>query len=153
MKVRVELTDGLAEDEVIIRCGRVDEDIQRIHQFVLELSSKSARLTFYKDNQEFYFPLAEVLFFETEGEYIYAHTRTDAYRIRFRLYELERMLPRNFVRASKSAIVNVGQVYTVARNLAAASLVSFSGTHKQLYASRYYYQQLRNRLEERAGNR
>jgi DNA-binding LytR/AlgR family response regulator len=146
VKIRIEVVGGLDEDELIIRCGRADDTIRRIHQFALEETQRSEKITFFKDNQEFYFPLEQVLFFETSGEHVYAHTAADAYRIKYRLYELEELLPKEFVRASKSAIVNVRQIYSIARNLTASSLVKFVGSHKQLYVSRYYYAELRRRL-------
>ena len=150
MKIRIELVNDLAEDEVLIRCGRVDDTIQKIHQYILEQSLLGTKITFYKENQEFYFPLDDVLFFETEGEHIYAHTDKDAYRIKYRLYELEKILPKNFVRAAKSTIVNIIQVYSITRNLTASSLVQFINSHKQVYVSRYYYQDLRRCLSERS---
>jgi DNA-binding LytR/AlgR family response regulator len=150
MKVRVEFVDGLAEDEVLIRCAGVDDAVRKIQRYLSEQSLSDSKITFYKQNQEFYFPLSKVLFFETEGEHIYAHTAEDAYRIRYRLYELEKMLPRYFVRAAKSTIVNLTQVYSVTRNLTAPSLIQFIGSHKQVYASRYYSRELRRRLSERS---
>lgn len=146
MKIRIDLVGDLAEDEVVIRCGRVDDTIRRIHQIILQEAQTGRTLTFYKDNQEFYFPLEDVLFFETEGEHIFAHTATDAYRIKFRLYELEELLPKDFLRVSKSAIVNVRRIYSIARNITASSLIRFVGSHKQIYVSRYYYTELRRRL-------
>ncbi len=83
MKIHIELVEGLPEDEVLIRCGRVDGTIQKIHQYILEQSSLSPKITFFKQNQEFYFPLDDVLFFETESEHVYAHTESDAYRIKY----------------------------------------------------------------------
>ena len=62
------------------------------------------------------------------------------------------MLPLNFVRAAKSAIVNVRKIYSVTRNLAASRLIQFTGSHnshKQIYVSRYYYKEFRQRLRER----
>ncbi len=150
MKIRIELNEDLIEDEVLIRCGRVDSTIQKIQQYILEQSLLNSKITFYKQNQEFYFPLEDVLFFETEGEQIYAHTLNDAYRIKYRLYELEEILPRQFVRAAKSTIVNIEQVYSITRNITASSLVKFMNSHKQVYVSRHYYQQLRQRLNERS---
>jgi DNA-binding LytR/AlgR family response regulator len=149
VKVRIERAEGLNEPEVLIRCSRVDESVRKIQQFVLEQSGRGPEITFYKQNREYYFPLDDVLFFETEGEHIYAHTADDAYLIRYRLYELERMLPRNFVRAAKSAVVNVRRIYSITRNLASSSLIRFAGSHKQVYVSRYYYKELRQRLKER----
>ncbi len=146
MKIHIEIVGDLSEDEVTIRCGRVDDTIQKIHQYILEQTSSPVKITFYKNNQEFYFPLENVLFIETEGERIYAHTHDDAYRIKYRLYELEELLPKNFIRTSKSAIVNTKQIYSVTRNLTASSLIKFAGSHKQVYVSRYYYNSLRERL-------
>jgi len=150
VKIRIEVVDDLKEDEVLIRCGRVDETVQKIQQYIMEQSSKELNMTFYKQNQEFYFPLSQVLFFETDGDRIYAHTSDDDYRITLRLYELEERLPRVFVRASKSAIINVVQVYSVSRNITASSLVEFKNSHKHVYVSRHYYKEVRQRLNERS---
>jgi DNA-binding LytR/AlgR family response regulator len=149
VKIRIELVDDITEDEVLIRCGRVDETVKKIHQYIVAQSSLSNKITFYKKNREFYFPLDDVLFFETEGEHIYAHTKNDEYRIKHRLYELEDMLPGHFVRASKSAIVNIGKVYSITRNITASSLITFIDSHKHIYVSRHYYKELRNRMSER----
>lgn len=149
MKIRIEMTDGLEEDEVLIRCGRMDESVRKIHRFLLEQSKSELKITFYKQNQEYYFPLEDILFFETTGEHVYAHTAGDAYMIRYRLYELEQMLPRTFIRVAKSTIVNVSQVYSITRNLTSSSLIRFADSHKQVYASRYYFKDLRQRLQER----
>jgi DNA-binding LytR/AlgR family response regulator len=150
MKLRVEVVDGLEEDEVLIRCGRADETVRKIQQYIQEQYASAPEFTFYKQNQEFYFPLDEVLFFETEGDYIYAHTTDDAYRIKYRLYELEKILPRYFVRAAKSTIVNIRRVYSISKSLASSSLIRFADSHKQVYVSRFYYQELRLRLKERS---
>lgn len=150
MKIRIEVVGDLPEDEVLIRCGRVDETIREIHQFILERSSSGAKILFYKENQEYYFPLDEILFFETDGEYVYAHTKNDAYRVKYRLYELETILPRDFIRVSKSTIINSAQVYSISRNLTASSLVQFHNSHKQVYVSRHYFQDLRRRIDERS---
>ncbi|MHB1485724.1 MAG: LytTR family DNA-binding domain-containing protein [Saccharofermentanales bacterium] len=150
MKVHIELTDGLSEDEVIIRCGQVDEKLQKIYRYIMEQSSSVSQIIFYKDNQEFYFPIDEVLFFETEGEFLYAHTGNDEYRIKYRLHELDDILPKHFVRASKSAIVNIHHVYSITRNITASSLIQFKNSHKHVYVSRLYFNVLRQRLNERS---
>ena len=149
MKLRIELTDGSNENEVIIRCGRVDDSVQKLQAYILSMSAP--QLTFYKGAQEFFFPLEEILFFETEDEQIYAHTKNDAFRVKRKLYELEEILPKYFMRAAKGTIVNTMQIYSIDRNLTASSQVKFSGTHKQIYASRHYYGALKEKMNERRG--
>ncbi len=150
MKVHIEWIEGLPEDEVIIRCGRVDERMQRIQRYILDQSKQVSEMVFYKGNQEFYFPLEQVLFFETEGDYIFAHTAKDEYKIHYRLIELNEILPRYFIRTSKSAIVNTLQIYSITRSITASSLIQFKDSHKHIYVSRHYYNDLRNRLNERS---
>lgn len=150
MKIHIEIIDNnIEEDEIIIRCGRVDEKIRKIQQFIIEHNSSDNKFTFYKQNKEYYFPLDEVLFFETDGEGVYAHTTNDAYRIKYRLFELEEILPRQFIRAAKSSIVNTAKIYSITRNLTASSLINFINSHKSVYVSRYYYRELRKQMDER----
>jgi len=147
VKLRIELTDGSDEDEVVIRCGRVDDNVQKLQEFILSMSAP--RMTFYKGSQEYYLPLEEILFFETEGEQVFAHTAGDAFKVKHRLYELEEMLPRPFVRAAKGTIVNTKQIYAINRNLTSSSRISFPNTHKHIYVSRHYYKALRDKMGNR----
>jgi len=132
------------EDEVVIHCSRVDGNVQKLQEFISSLSAPG--ITFYKDSQEFYLPLDEILFFETDGEQVFAHTKGDSFKVKHRLYELEEMLPRQFSRAAKGTIVNTKQIYAIDRNLTSSSKISFSGTHKTIYVSRYYYKSLRDKM-------
>lgn len=147
MKLRIEVTDGSSEDEIIIRCGRVDDKVQKLQAYILSLSTP--KITFYKEAQEYYLPLEEILFFETEGDQIYAHSANEAFRVKYRLFELEEMLPRYFVRAAKGTIINTSRIYAIDRNMASSSRISFSGTHKHIYASRHYYKALKEKMDER----
>ena len=147
MKLRIELSENCMEDEIIIRCNSINDTVQKIQAYIQSLAAP--KLTFYKGSQEFYLSSEEILFFETEGEQVYAHTKSDAFRVRHRLYELETMLPRVFARVAKGTIVNTARIYAIHRNLAASSQIQFMGTHKHVYVSRHYYKALRERLQER----
>ncbi|MDD6306722.1 MAG: LytTR family DNA-binding domain-containing protein [Agathobacter sp.] len=149
MKIKIEIEEALAEDEVVIRCRGLTEEISAIQKAVSEVSSAAQKFTFYKGNTEYYLTLDEILFFETDETGISAHTRTDAYQTKYKLYELEDILPGFFMRVSKSTILNTNHIYSINRNLTASSVVAFSDTHKQVYVSRYYYKPLISKLEEK----
>ena len=72
-----------------------------------------------------------------------------SYQTKYKLYELEDILPGFFMRVSKSTILNTNHIYSINRNLTASSVVAFSDTHKQVYVSRYYYKPLISKLEEK----
>jgi len=147
VKLRIELTDGQNEDEVIVRCGSIDGNVKKLQDFISNLSSP--KMTFYKDSQEFFLPLEDILFFETEGEQVFAHTESDAFKVKYRLYELEDLLPGTFIRAAKGTIVNTKSIYAIDRNITSSSKVSFPGTHKHIYISRHYYKPLKEKMNQR----
>ena len=149
MNIRIDMDDHLDEDEIVIRCAALTKEVMDIQRLLLERAAQSAKMTAFKRDSEYYLPLSELLFFETDGQMVYAHTASDAYRVAERLYALEQSLPGDFLRVSKSAILNVQQVFSIHRNMASSSLVTFYKSHKQVYVSRRYFKMLRQRLAER----
>lgn len=149
MKIRIEIDENLTEDEVIICCRELSASINAVQKAVSDTVNASQKFPFYKGNTEYYLALEEILFFETDEGGINAHTKEEIYQTKYKLYELEDMLPGFFMRVSKSAILNTNHIYSINRNLTASSVVAFQGTHKQVYVSRYYYKPLISKLEEK----
>ncbi|SEW23475.1 LytTR family DNA-binding domain-containing protein [[Clostridium] fimetarium] len=152
MKVRIEIDEDLQENEVIIRCSKLDEKVKKIHETLLDITRESRCLVLYKENTQYYLPLEDILFFETTDNCISAHTADNMYQTKYRLYELEELLPGFFMRVSKSTILNLNHIHSIDHNLTASSAVMFMGTYKQVYVSRYYYKPLKCRLEEKRIN-
>ena len=115
MKVKIEIEEALEEDEVLIRCHGLTEEIAMIQKAVLEIAGAKQKFVFYKGNTEYYLVLDDILFFETDEKGISAHTRTDIYQSKYRLYELENILPGFFIRVSKSTILNINHIYSIDR--------------------------------------
>jgi len=149
MKIKVEIDENLTENEIIIKCRRLDDDINNIEKCLKNLKKSNIQIVFYKNEKEFYFSLDEILFFETSDKYISAHTKNDVYEIKYKLYELESFLPKNFIRVSKSTILNINQIYSINHNITSSSTIEFEKSHKQVYVSRFYKKELKNRLKER----
>ncbi len=150
MKVRIELDEGRTEDEVVICCQSLTEEIKMIQSAVASITSPRQNIILYREETEYYIPLEDILFFETEGAILNAHTRENVYQARYRLYELENMFDGNFVRVSKSSLVNLQEIYSLSRSsLSTTSVISFIGTHKQVFVSRHYNKQLKEKLSDR----
>jgi len=149
MRIKIELENNLEDEEIIIKCSKVDKKILDIEQAISNVIQSEVKLSFLKEGKEYYLPLEDILFFETNDINIYAHTADDTYNVKYRLYELEEILPHNFMRVSKSTILNLEQIYSIERNLTSSSLIQFHKSHKQVYVSRYYYKELRERLRRK----
>ena len=135
--------------------NNIDEDIVILYKKRndvvnnLEKYCNNIKMIFYKREQEYYLDLNEIIFFETDITSISAHTINDVYNIKYKLYELEQMLPNNFIRVSKSTIVNINSIRSINRNITSSSLIEFYNTYKKIYVSRFYYKNLKERLKER----
>ncbi|MFR0822747.1 MAG: LytTR family DNA-binding domain-containing protein [Clostridia bacterium] len=149
MKIKIEIDEQLVENEIIIRCKQVDSSISKIQEAITNITSHAPNLLFYKDDTQYYLPLKEILFFETTEQGIHAHTADDVYQIKYRLYELEELLPKSFIRVAKSTILNINAIYSISHLLTSSYLVAFNKSHKQVYVSRFYIKALKARLEER----
>lgn len=148
MRIKIEVDENIQEDEVIIRCTTLNDEVKDIQQAIKDTLAKKNRIIFYKDSTQYYISLEEILFFETEETTISAHTVKDVYEVKYKLYELEEILPKNFIRVSKSTILNINYIYSITRNLTSSSLVEFKNTHKKVYVSRYYFKLLKTKLLE-----
>ncbi len=149
MKTRIEIVDSEEEEELVIRCRKITGDVQAVQQAVAEVLGQRQNFILYRGDREYYVPIEDLLFFETSEDGIHAHTADGVFRTKYKLYELEELLPACFMRVSKSAILNVSKIYSITKNFTSACAVSFVGTPKEVYVSRNYYKALKFKLEER----
>lgn len=149
MKIRIEVDNQIKENEVIIKCNELSEEIENIQIMLEDMIYLKKHITFYKGGSEYNIYLKEILFFNTEENGICAHTIDNIYNVKYKLYELEELLPGCFIRVSKSTILNVNHIYSITHSLSSSSKVEFKNTHKQVYVSRYYYKPLKIKLLEK----
>ena len=149
MKIKIEIDDGLAEEEIVIRCKSLSEDVISIQKRITDAVNSRMQLEVTKGEKEYYITIDEILFFETDSSGVIVHTANQIYETKYRLYELENLLPGNFIRVSKSTILNSAKVRAIHKNITGASEVEFVGTTKKVFVSRNYLKLLLEKLEEK----
>lgn len=149
MKIRTEIDPSIETSEIVIRAPYITEELLQIQKVLLEANNKPKQMVFYKEAKEYYFSLDHILFFSTNDRQMDAHTLEDVFQVKYKLYELENELPLNFIRVSKSTIVNVDKIFSITKNITSASSVEFANSYKEVYVSRHYFSALQNRLESR----
>lgn len=149
MKIKMEIDDSLQEDEIVIRCRSLNDDMVVIQKKIAELVNTRMQLEVSKGDTDYYITLDEILFFETATGYVAVHTADAIYETKSRLYELEEILPGSFLRVSKSTILNTSRIRAIHKNITGASEVEFARSNKTVYVSRNYFKILMSKLEER----
>ena len=115
---------------------------------IKDVAEKFNHLNGYIGETVYSLALKDILFFETNDRNVYAHTTNNAFLIHYRLYELEENLPDNFLRISKSSILNVDEILSLSRSVT-GNLVEFKNTYKQVYVSRRFLHELKDKLKQR----
>lgn len=153
MKVKIEIEPELSENEVLIRCRELSDSVVELQKYILQQKEGRQCILLTRKDTEYFVPVQDIYFFETEGREIRAHTGNEIFNAAFKLYELEELLPGSFMRISKSTIVNLDYVYSITRNLTASSVVEFVRSNKKVLVSRGYYKALIERLSVRRMSR
>lgn len=148
MKLRIEIDKNINENEVVIKCNELTTEVEAIQKLLSDMLTPKEKIVFFKNDTEYYIDMNEILFFETEDNTICAHTSCDIFTVKYKLYELEELLPGFFMRISKSAILNTNHIYSISHSLS-SSRVEFQNSHKQVYVSRYYFKPLKIKLTEK----
>lgn len=115
MRITLEEDPRLTETEVVIRCR---EATPQVAGLLAALRSFDQRLTGEREGRTYLLEAGQVLYIESVDKRTFLYTGDSVYETPLRLYELEeRLAPRDFVRASKSAIVNFGRVSSICPDL------------------------------------
>lgn len=147
VKIRTEICD---EEEIVIRCREKDERIEQLERAIkrLQENRNQREIVLYSSGSEYYIPFSDILYFESAGGKIYAHTARAVYSTDKKLFELEAELPIYFARAAKSTIVNIYLIISLHRELVGNGEIYFKDSEKVAYFSRGYYKALRDKIQE-----
>ena len=115
MRITLEEDPRLTETEVVIPCR---EATPQVTGLLAALRSFDQRLTGEREGRTYLLEAGQVLYIESVDKRTFLYTEENVYETPLRLYELEeRLAPRDFVRASKWAIVNFGRGSPMCRDL------------------------------------
>lgn len=106
MRVIVKKIANKEDEQVVIECVRVTQEIDDIRSYAL---MKGTELSGYADGQHLKrFRLEDVYYFEALDEKLFAYTKENVYEVRARLYEVAAAYEKqHFVRCSKSVVLNL----------------------------------------------
>ena len=143
MKITVEESHSLEELEIVIRCNQVDDRVVRLMGL---LSFSDARLTGIKDRELHILNAESVLYIDTADRATFLYTIDGVYETPLRLYELEEQLAhREFIRVSKSAIVNFDHVRALRPDFGGRLRLTMS-TGEIVIANRQYVPIIKTKL-------
>ncbi|BFH14390.1 LytTR family transcriptional regulator DNA-binding domain-containing protein [Paenibacillus melissococcoides] len=108
MKISIEEINILEEEEIIIRCHEVNEEILSL---VRRIKVKTKMLMGFHEDAIHQITLSDVYYFESVDNKVFMYCRDKVFESKQKLYELEQLCEgRKFFRASKSSIINIAKI-------------------------------------------
>ena len=131
------------EEEIIVKCDKIGDDLQKILNSIKQGNNK---LNVYKNGDIYFIEPEQIYYFESVDQKVFAYGKTEVYEVKSKLYELENELPaRDFMRATKSTILNLNKI----KSLTPAFSGRFEALLKngeRVIISRQYVNVLKERL-------
>ncbi len=143
MKISIENVNPDVEEEIIIRCYEVNDEILELME---KLKTKSSKLIGYNDDSIYQLSPSNVYYFESIDNKVFIYCRDKLYECKQKLYELEQICDqRKFFRASKSIIINIEKISYVRPSISGRFEATMENGEKVL-VSRQYVPVLKSKL-------
>lgn len=114
MKVNFEIVSSLEQEEAVIRAVQKTDDIQMVIDI---LEHGISNIMVLKDDKQYLCNMDAIYYAESVDKKTFIYTKEECYQTKKRLYELEEELTANFLRCSKSMIVNIRKIRNVKSDL------------------------------------
>ncbi len=129
--------------KVIIECRQVNDKVLRLRSHIELFDQK---ILAKGEHESFLIEANDVLYFEAYDDRTFLYTIDNVLEVKLRLYELESFLSeKDFIRISKSHIVNVNNITTLKPELNRTILVTLC-SGERLSISRNYVKQFKDLL-------
>jgi len=143
MKISIEKVNPDKEEEVIIRCYDISDEILELMN---KLKTENNILIGYKDETIYQINPSNIYYFESVDNKVFIYCRNEIYECKQKLYELERICDqRKFFRASKSTIINIKKVSYIKPSISGRFIATMENG-ENLLVSRQYVPILKSKL-------
>ncbi len=111
LKISIQKISRELEEEILIRCHEVDEEI---HEIVNKLKTEPSIILGYQDEQVHRMNLRDIYYFEAVDGKVFLYCKDNVFEVKHKLYELEELCKeKDFFRATKSTILNIAKISSV----------------------------------------
>ncbi len=144
MQIRLLTDPESMETEITIRCRQADGEVMRL---MATLRAMDRKLTGERGGSLYLLNPQEIFYVDTVDKKTFLYAEKEVYETPLRLYEIEdRLSTREFVRISKSALVNFSRVQSIRPEYNGRLLLTLQNGEAMI-ASRQYAAEIKKLLE------
>lgn len=143
MKITIVDIEPGQEEEIILRCSQIDENLMKL---IRSFKQENVKLNLYQNGEVFFISQEDIYYFESVDQKVFAYGKSEVYETKSKLYELEADLPqKDFFRAAKSTILNLNKIKSLAPAFN-GRLEALLKNGEKIIISRQYVAELKKKL-------
>lgn len=140
MKIKVSSLEDSSvpknEIEILVKSSVISKDVNEIIEYIEQFQNKtSRRIVVNSDGIIKEINIDDIICFYSDKKYNYCRTKEKSYKIKSKLYEIEKMDP-NFIRISKACIVNSKHIKFFNLNETGRIVVVFNDDSEEVVSRR-----------------
>ncbi len=137
IKINTNISSEFEETSITINAPELTPEIQNLINYISETNTTPNQIIANKDNQIYFIDLEKVICFFSKDKYNYVRINDGTYKIKYKLYELEKMLKaKDFIRISNSCIINIKQVKCFDTSILGTVLVKLKDNTQETVSKR-----------------
>lgn len=135
MKVDIQTAKDIKEIYIVIYCNEVTDEI---HSLSNELQKRTTNVLVDEYGKTVILKLKDIYLIRVENTETIIYVKEKHYRINKRLYEMEEILGKDFLRISKSSIINLKQIDYLEPSLGGLVKVILLNGMMEFISRKYY---------------
>lgn len=135
MRIIIEDIKDNNDEEIIIRSNALDEQLMNL---IYNIKAGKEKLTGYADGSIKVIEPKSVFYFEAVDNKVFAYCEKEVFEIHRKLYELEEQFQNSdFMRASKSTILNISMIQKITPSISGRFEVLLKNNEKTVISRQY----------------
>ncbi|WP_313894729.1 LytTR family DNA-binding domain-containing protein [Psychrobacillus sp.] len=143
MKIQLIIDEKFQETEIFIHAKEYNEQIEQLMK-QLQVTQTTV-IDGYLQQEIHMLKIQDIYFIYAEGAKVYLQTTEHEFESKRKLYELETILSHDFVRVSKSTLVNIDKITSIKMGRIGSTELVLED-ESSVHVSRKYLKELKSRL-------
>lgn len=142
MKIIIEKPHDGEEEQIIVKCHNISPELLNV---LNTIKARGNLLTAYVGNEIHRVNPLNILYIETVDNKTFLYGESNVYESKQKLYELEELAMNDFLRISKSAIINLSKIKSLIPSMS-GRLEAVLSNGERVVISRQYVNELKKNL-------
>ncbi|MBQ7410096.1 MAG: LytTR family transcriptional regulator [Clostridia bacterium] len=137
IKINTNISEEFSNITININAPKMTEEVENIIRQISNINSIPNQVIGYINNEIYFIELKDIICFFSKDKYVFARTKENSYKIKYKLYELNEIFEqKDFIRISNSCIININKIECFDTSIIGTITVKMKDGTKEIVSKR-----------------